>query len=232
MFLGRLTMRSFRLSLVHVLILLACSLLILLHSGRSILREVFGTPVPAEIHSRYYLWTGKRLRLIHPNKNNGAGENYFKRFGLVKGDSPPTETADDVAILKKFAERYQPKSTTSRHIPSPPELKERELRSLKALSAAGSRAHEKYVLLIFLRLYRFHLENFQQSYHLGEIPLDPLTEEFHRLIGGSPPLGSLLSYAAEDWVKSKPELLRDKLIAREIARIDRAHKKIESRSRK
>ena len=60
-------------------------------------------------------------------------------------------------------------------------LNEKLLKVLSELSASGSREHEKYVILIFIRLSRFEIELFHQRYELGRE--NPLTKEFYRLIG-------------------------------------------------
>lgn len=87
----------------------------------------------------------------------------------------------DVAILKEYAESYEPKSTEKQVIASPPVPNEKVLQTVSNLANTQSREHEKYVVLIFLRLYRFHIENFKQSYELGRDDL--LTKEFFRLVG-------------------------------------------------
>lgn len=162
----------------------------------------------------------------------------FGKIGLAKEATPahsninssqghsPAATSEDVEILKRLAEMYEPKSTNQQVIPSPPRLNEKTSLALKSLAADQSRLHEKYIVLIFIRLYRFHLEHFQQSYDLREDPENALTQEFHRLLG-SPRYEVLLSQIAEDWVKKTPELLKYSPVKKEMVRIQKAHSKID-----
>ena len=142
----------------------------------------------------------------------------------------PVATSEDVEILRRFAEMYEPKSTNQQVIPSPPVLKEKTLHALNALVADKERIHEKYIVLIFIRLYRFHLEHFNQSYDLAEDPENALTQEFRRLLG-SPRHEVLLSQVAEDWVKRTPELLKYSPIKKEMVRIEKAHRRINTQPR-
>src|SRR5690242_3540605 len=85
----------------------------------------------------------------------------------------PTETVKatpanpaDLEAIRKFAESYQPKSGRV-VIPEVPELDDKLLKILSGFSASGSREHEKYIILIFLRISNFHRDHFKQSYELG-----------------------------------------------------------------
>ena len=132
----------------------------------------------------------------------------------------------DLEVVKRFAESYEPKSTKNEVIPPPPCPNEKVVRALKALAESQTREHEKYIVLMFLRLYRFYIEHFQQSYNLESIPDNPLTLEFFRL--------AKLDYqkdedeqssVAADWVDRNPQLLDYALIKKEMIRIDKASKR-------
>jgi hypothetical protein len=131
----------------------------------------------------------------------------------------------DVLIVKKYAENYEPKSTELQVIPSPPVPNEKVLKAISNLSNAESREHEKYIVLIFLRLHRFHIEHFKQSYDLDG---NQLSKEFYRLTGENynPNGEPKLSYLAENWVEANPELLKYSLIEKEMTRIEKAGEKI------
>lgn len=130
----------------------------------------------------------------------------------------------DIAIIKNYAEKYEPKPEKNTVIPSTPNPDDNVLQAVNALANSESRAHEKYIVLIFLRLHRYHIEHFKQSYDLGE---NPLAKEFYRLtfnnykLRGEPNL----SYLAENWVEKNPELLKYSLIENEIKRIKKGYGK-------
>lgn len=134
---------------------------------------------------------------------------------------PTPMNAGDLAVIKDFAESYEPKSGRE-VIPAPPIPNEKVLRILSGAAASGSRDHEKYIILIFLRLSRFYTEHFKQSYELGQD--NPLTQEFYRLIdrGGYPNAEFNGSSLADQYVRERPELWGYPLIAAEQKRIQKA----------
>ena len=130
----------------------------------------------------------------------------------------------DLTIIKNYAESYEPTPKKNTVIPSTPTPNEKVMQAIDALANSQSREHEKYIVLIFLRLHRYHAENFKQSYDLGG---NPLAREFYRLtLENYNPKGEpKLSYIAENWVKKNPELLKYSLIADEIKRLKKQEKK-------
>lgn len=159
-----------------------------------------------------------------------------KELQVTSVDLPvgsPTQTVQstpmnpaDLAMIRKFAESYEPKSGRV-VIPEVPELNEKLLKILSDLAASGSREHEKYIILIFLRLSRFHIEHFHQSYELGRE--NPLTKEFYRLIGKTDyeKAEYMGSYLADGYVNTHQELLDYPMIKAEWKRIDKAEDKIQ-----
>lgn len=138
---------------------------------------------------------------------------------------PYSINADDIAVIKEFAENYEPKSTNKEVIPSPPLPNDRIFQAVSNLANAQSRKHEKYVILIFLRLYRFHIEHFKQSYELGRE--NPLTKEFFRIIKSIDYQKAEImpSYLAHNFVKDSPDFLNYDLIVKEMKRIEKAENK-------
>lgn len=125
---------------------------------------------------------------------------------------------DEIAELKNYAEAYQPRSGRE-VIPSPPVVPEKISQIITKAAAANSREHEKFVMLIFVRIARFHRESFKQTYELGRT--NPLTIEFYRLIGRDDferreRNGSDL---AEAHIEKNPELQQYNLIEAEMQRI-------------
>ena len=135
--------------------------------------------------------------------------------------------ADEITSLKKFAESYQPKRGRE-VIPSPPVPSERISQIIAKAANANSREHEKYVVLIFIRIWRFHLENFRKGYELGRT--NPLTREFYRLIGRNDFETREANHAslAEEYVERKPELRQYASIDAEMRRIARMGERIKS----
>ena len=136
-------------------------------------------------------------------------------------------TAADLSTLQKYAEGYQPKSGRE-VIPSPPVPDEKITQIIAKAAETRSRDHEKFVVLIFLRLSRFQIENFKQRYELGRS--NPLTKEFYRLIGRDDyeRAETMLAYLADDYVDRNPDLLEYKLIEAEMRRIDKAGDRIKN----
>lgn len=132
----------------------------------------------------------------------------------------------DIAILKTYAESYEPKSTKQSVTQIPPEPSEKVLQAISNLANSQSREHEKYIVLIILRLSRFQIENFKQRYELGRD--NPLTQEFFRIIGVNDYKRRefLPSYLADNYVEENPELLKYPLIEKEMKRIEKAGEKI------
>jgi hypothetical protein len=145
--------------------------------------------------------------------------------------SPTPVESTDFAPLKRFAESYEPKSGRE-VIPSPPVLDPKLSELIANASKTESRAHEPYVILIFLKLSRFNIEHFKQSYELGRE--NPLTKEFYRLIGETDyeKAELMASYLADNYVDKHPELLEYAPIKAEMQRIEKAGEKIKRESLK
>jgi hypothetical protein len=136
----------------------------------------------------------------------------------------PEINESDLATIRRYAERYEPRSGRE-VIPSPPVLDDDVSAAVTRLAQSGKREHEKYIILIFLRLSRFHIEHFKYGYEIGRE--NPLTREFNRLVGVEDYLRPELLTAdlAEEYVEAHAELLEYPPIAVEMKRIDKARKK-------
>lgn len=134
---------------------------------------------------------------------------------------------NDIAVVKEYAEDYEPKFTEQAVIPSPPEPNEKVLQAISNLRNNGNQEYEKYIMLIYLRLYRFHVENFRQSYELGRD--NPLTKEFFEIIKSNDyqKAEMIPSSLAKNCVEENPELLKYGLIEKEMKRIKKAEEKIQ-----
>ena len=142
------------------------------------------------------------------------------------GDTIIKELRDDeLKALQRFAEDYEPRSGRE-VIPSPPEPNAQLSEIIAKAQKSGSRVHEKFIILIFLRLSRFQIEHFRQRYELGRE--NPLTQEFYRLIGRNDYARAEinLTYLADDYVDKHPELLSYAPIKAEMRRIEAAGSKL------
>ena len=86
--------------------------------------------------------------------------------------------------LRKFAEQYEPLPEQGAAIPHLPSAPPNIVAGLNELSSNKHSLHEKYIVLIALKLYRFHFENFHQSYDLRgpeRWPDNPFLKELCRL---------------------------------------------------
>ena len=130
----------------------------------------------------------------------------------------------ELTILRKYAKNYEPKSEKV-VIPSPPEPKDEVLKIISSFANARSREHEKYVLLIFLRLSRFQIEHFKQRYELGRD--NRLTKEFFRLIGAEDyeKAEFMPAYLVDKYIEKNLEFLKYPLIEKEMSRIAKAGEK-------
>jgi hypothetical protein len=131
----------------------------------------------------------------------------------------------DLSKLQKYAEAYEPKSGRV-VIPEPPIPNEEISQIISKAADADTWEHEKFVVLIFLRLSRFQIENFKQTYELGRT--NPLTKEFYRLIGRSDyeKAEIMPAYLADTYVEENPHLRDYRLIDAEMKRIAKAGQSI------
>ena len=168
----------------------------------------------------------------------GCSRRSFENASIANAGALPAPTPLSVELstlsqaelstLQKYAEAYEPKSGRE-VIPSPPVPDEKISQIISKAANSPSREHEKFVVLIFLRLSRFQIENFNQRYELGRT--NPLTKEFYRLIGRTnfKTAEINLAYLADNYVETNPELLEYNLINAEMQRIAKAGERIKKK---
>jgi hypothetical protein len=140
---------------------------------------------------------------------------------------PALTSSSDLATIREYAESYEPRSGRE-VIPSPPIPSDKIMAIITNLANSKSREHEKYILLIFLRLSRFQVEHFKQRYELGRE--NPLTKEFYRLIGKDDyeTAEFIPASLADKYVEQHPKLLEYPLIEAEMKRIANAGQKTQN----
>jgi hypothetical protein len=160
-----------------------------------------------------------------------------------KADMPAYEDqAVDSLVIKAFAEGYTPDTAkrTIVHLPTPPGFVLEELKKLRQVDPdlAG-----KYLTLIFLKVYRSHLECCRTGYDLRSIGpdkvgidsiTDPLLYEFNSITRFFDPRKNIEFYNsgyAERSVERSPHLLNYDPIRKEYDRIVQIHRALEERQK-
>ena len=70
--------------------------------------------------------------------------------------------------LRHFAETYEPIPAEGSAIPDLPIPPKGIEAAIGFMKDNNYKHHEEYIILVFLKLYRFHIENFHQSYDLRD----------------------------------------------------------------
>lgn len=137
---------------------------------------------------------------------------------------------ENLKIARNYAERYNPSEKSNNGPPNLENIKNEVINAFKDLTGTEKVEHERYLTLIFIKLYRAHLQCCHQSYDLrisGESYIDqtqdPLLYEFNLLTNTYkqnemvPFIPSSISY---DYVKTHLYLLEYKKIKIEINKIE------------
>lgn len=166
----------------------------------------------------------------------------------IKSELTGDQLATYLNVVKNYAERYKPTKRIETegketrefppfHIEMPePDVAE----ALNRLAAAQSREHEKYLMLIVLRLYRTQVQMVNQSYDIRDIrsvsgadeieTTNPVAKEFCRLTGIE--CGQRKEFIptveAYNWAVRHPTLLEYEPIGKEVEMIEKVHRRIES----
>lgn len=143
---------------------------------------------------------------------------------------------ENLKIVRNFAERYTPSVESNNGVPVFGYIKNEVINAFNELRGTNKVELEKYLTLIFIKLYRAHLQCCHQSYELriSDKPYidqtqDPLLYEFNLLTNMYkqneiiPFISSRMSY---DYVKTHSYLLEYNKIKTEIKKIDRLLHKI------
>lgn len=155
------------------------------------------------------------------------------------------QLTQDLITIRDFAERYQPVIRKEREgkdeWEAPPfdlEMPDPQVAdALSRLSASHSHDHEKYIILIVLRLYRVQLQMANQSYDIRRIrpasevpenqPANWILIEYCRLTRAACESAESVSSAESyDWAISHPELQMYEPIRREVLKVQREEKRI------
>ena len=140
-------------------------------------------------------------------------------------------------IFTEFALNYSPTRKPNSGVAMLPEPSDSALRAIEILKTSHPKELEKYLTLIFVKLYSAHLECCHQSYEIRRQPLggldrdkDPLVCEFNDLtkqFADKKRVEFISSSIAYDYVSSHIYLLDFKPIKKHIEVIEQVHKNIE-----
>lgn len=145
---------------------------------------------------------------------------------------------NSLTIIKEFATNYNPKE--NRMLPT---INKRIYNNFRQLKNIDSIEYEKYLTLVFIKLYLSHLECCHQSYELRKQPPSAIIKEnrdtllflFNEMTNqfkAEKPIEFVSSSIAYDWVKSKSQLYNDPYIKGSLNKIDSIKKNIEDQLKK
>lgn len=151
--------------------------------------------------------------------------------------SPELDSLKSLETFKEFALNYNPTRKPNSGVAMLPEPTDPVLKAIETLKISQPKEFEKYLTLIFVKLYSAHLECCQQSYEIRKQPpggldkvKDPLAYEFNDLIkkySYKKPIEFISSSIGFEYVQSHRYLLDFEPIKKHIEIIEQVHKKIE-----
>jgi hypothetical protein len=133
---------------------------------------------------------------------------------------------DNVSALRQFAENYEPKNDSNQFAANLPSVPDKIKNSFPTLRQKNKKELEQYLTLIFLKIYRSHMECCHQSYelrtskatHMIDSIGDPLIYEYNLIIKKYNP-NTLIEFVPSnigyDWTKKNPSLLKYNAIKKE-----------------
>ena len=145
---------------------------------------------------------------------------------------------DNLKIARQFAENFAPDSTMQSGMRKTNYFPDSVVEAFKAIRA-DQQNQEKYLTLIYLKIYRGHLQCCHQSYELRAKPnsigidsiSDPLLFEYNlitKLFDNNSRIEIITSGIADTWVERNKNLLSDDQIKKEYRLIKTIQKNIEN----
>lgn len=151
--------------------------------------------------------------------------------------SPELDSLKSLEIFKEFALNYNPTRKPNSGVAMLPETSDPVLKAIETLKTSQPKEFEKYLTLIFVKLYSAHLECCHQSYEIRQQPpsgldrvKDPLVCEFNDLtetFTDNKRIEFISSGIVYDYVTSHKYLLHFEPIKKHIEIIEQVHKNIE-----
>ncbi len=145
-------------------------------------------------------------------------------FALGMGSGACFGQVTDLMLVKAFAENYAPNRDSPAQLENVPAEVARAFENLRNSDPSSC---EKYLALVFVKLYRSHLECCNQSYELRTKPssgidktADPLLFVFNsitKMFDASKTIEFISSEMPYEWVKVHSYLLNDPSIKKEVS---------------
>jgi len=147
------------------------------------------------------------------------------------------DTLKNFEIFRDFAIDFSPTRNPNSGVAVLPAPSDMVLSAVETIKFSQSKEYEKYLVLIFVKLYSAHLECCHQSYEIRRQPSigldrkkDPLVYEFNDLtsqFSNKKRIEFISSSIAYDYVNSHNYLLDFEPIKKHIEIIEQVHKNIE-----
>jgi hypothetical protein len=146
---------------------------------------------------------------------------------------------NNLNALKQFAESYKPYTDSKQIAANLPNVPDKIKSSFPSLRKTNKKELEQYLTLIFLKLYRSHLECCHQSYEIRnsitnykiDSLKDPLIYEYNLTTKNYKP-NALIEFISSDigytWTKKNPSLLKYYPIKKEYDIIEQIEKNIDN----
>jgi hypothetical protein len=153
---------------------------------------------------------------------------------IAKDSSNKFSNQDNLKIAKEFAESYRPDSIPNNGIDELTNIPDSVVYAFRNLN--NKEAKEKYLTLVFLKLYRAHMQCCHQLYDLRtkfsnkiDSTTDPLLFEYNlatKQYNNNKPIEFIPSSIAKAWVDKNPYLFKYNKIKTECYKIEKVQDSI------
>lgn len=144
---------------------------------------------------------------------------------------------ETLETVRNYAESYSPTSQQSSNVPSLHNVPDSIVTAFHNLKTTDRKEYEKQLALIFIKLYRAHIECCNQSYELrNSLPLDrrqdPLIYAFILLTNyfqAEKPTEFISSSIAYKWIQENPHITDNASIREQIDVIEKILRNLEEK---
>jgi hypothetical protein len=153
-------------------------------------------------------------------------------------DPTGLDSLGNLEVFKSFALNYSPTRKPNVGVAKLPALPDSVLSAMTLMKNTQPKEFEKYLTLIFIKLYSAHLECCQQSYEVRKQPAigldshkDPIVYEFNslaKMYSARDRVDFISSDIGYDYVKSHKHLLDFEPIKQHVGIIEQIHNNIEN----
>lgn len=191
-----------------------------------------------------YIFSIILLTTCGESSNQGLGSTTKENqtFDTLKTykESIDLDSMKSLKIFQDFALNYSPKRKPNSGVAMLPEPSDSILEAIKVIKNLHPQNFEKYLTLIFVKLYSAHLECCNQSYEIRRQPpvgldklKDPLVYEFNKITkkySNQKRIEFIPSSIGYDYAISHKQLLGFEPIKKYLKLIEQVHKNLEERA--